>query len=91
VKIETKFTAVLLVLLTSFIVLNVFSVQPGEDNHRWLLYLFLFGWPILSVATLVVALRAARVGFRTAIVALAVSVLSLTCFIIWGRMYAGLW
>jgi len=66
-------------------------VQPGEDNNRWLLYLFLVAWPLLSLATLVGGVGAIRPRRIAGVVALVVAVVSLAGFAAWGRMYAGLW
>jgi hypothetical protein len=81
----------LLVLLAFFGVLQLFGIQPGEDNNRWLLYLFISAWPLVSLAVCVAAIRVVNVRRRVAAAALLVAVSSLAGFIAWGRLYAGLW
>lgn len=90
-RIEKSLTSALIVMLVGFGALNVFGVQPGEDNNRWLLYLFVLAWPLLSVAAFVGGLVAVRHRPTTAIVALVASIASLVGFATWGRVYAGLW
>src|SRR5687768_534406 len=43
---EKQLTAILLLLLLVFGVLNAVGIQPGEDRNTWLLYLFVLAWPI---------------------------------------------
>ena len=86
---ERVCTVVLLTLVVAFGVLNALGIQPGEDNNRWLLYLFLLAWPLLSLATLVAGAFSVRNRRNSAI--LAISVASLSGFVAWGHLYAGLW
>jgi len=88
---EKSFTVLLILMLATFAVLNAMGEQPGEDNNRWLLYLFLIAWPILSLATLVAGLRAVGRRRAAAVVAVAFSLASLGAFATWGHTYAGLW
>lgn len=90
-SVEKQLTAILLLLLIVFGVLNALGIQPGEDRNTWLLYLFVFAWPAVSVAVLVAAVRALRPRRQAAAVALVTSVVSILGFIAWGRLYAGLW
>jgi hypothetical protein len=84
-------TFVLLALLAVFGILQLLGVQPREDNNRWLLYLFVLVWPLLSRVALVAAIPILRRCRREAIAVLVIAILSLAGFVVWGNVYAGLW
>jgi len=84
-------TLLLIALLVLFGVLQLLGVQPGFDNHRWLLYLFVLAWPVLSLSVLGAAISIIKARPREAFAALGIAVLSLTGFAVWGHVYAGFW
>jgi hypothetical protein len=84
-------TFVLAAHLLLFGVLQLLGIQPGEDNNRWLLYLFILAWPLLSIATFVSCLAQLKKGKAEPLLALTLATASFAGFLMWGKVYAGLW
>ena len=81
----------LVALLVVFGVLQLLGVQPGFDNHTWLLYLFVLVWPLLSLAALVAAIPLVKRRRPEGMTILSIAILSLAGFAVWGHVYAHLW
>ncbi len=85
------FTTLLIALLLMFGVLQLLGIQPGEDNNRWLLYLFVAAWPLLTFATLASSLLMLKKNKVEPSVIIVLSLAALAGFAVWSRVYAGLW